>query len=352
MGRTTKHLKLVAFAFLCASRSCFAEAPDPIIDSLDRPRKKLMDAQEVIYKMLRQLAAPFAVSEVSPLAITTLLLLAGFAQADDHSALNIRGNWEFAAHSKLHFSEDPLVITPTRITLRNRLQVCRADYRITSVNDGNTYPGGPIDDTGHYTTIKLTLENSNCPPDVHYFSIAFASGETDAAHFAEVSSAKTALDFGFLRRVVLPADVPRFTSDEIAIYRDFLLHYPGPSDQMIGMQDTTVAFVASMAFGDEPNPPNLNLPAYHGRKLPSEVIVLTDENALTRVAAAGKLLDPKMRSSFRFTLSEIAFDSKHEQAVFVFAALCGCKGGQRGTVLYELKNGRWELQRVLNYWVG
>jgi hypothetical protein len=294
-------------------------------------------------------------SPCSPIRLTiaALLLSATPVQADDQSAPNIRGNWEFGAHSKLHFSEDPLIITPTRITLRNRLEVCSADYLITSVKDGNTYPGGPIDDTGHYTTINLTLENSNCSPDVHNFAIAFASGETDAAHFAEFNSAKTVLDFGSLRRVVLPADVPRFTADEIAIYRDFLLHYPGPPSQIIGMQDTTVAFVASMAFGDDPNPPNLNIPAYHGRKLPSEVITLTHENAVSPIAAAGKSLDPKMRSSFRLTLSEIAFDSKHEQAVFVFAALCGCKGGQGGTVLYELKNGRWELQRpMLNDWIG
>jgi hypothetical protein len=285
------------------------------------------------------------------LTIAALLFSATLVQADDQPAPNIRGNWEFAAHSKLHFSEDPLIITPTRITLRNRLEVCSADYRITSVKDGNTYPGGPIDDTGHYTTINFALENSNCSPDVHYFAIAFASGEADAAHFAEVSSAKTVLDFGSLRRVVLPADVPPFTADEIAIYRDFLLHYPGHADQMIGMQDTTVAFVASMAFGDEPNP-GLSIPAYHGRKLPSEVIALTDENVVTQIAAAGKSLDHKMRRSYRFTLSEIAFDSNHQQAAFIFGALCGCKGGQGGTVVYELKNGRWELQRMLNNWIG
>jgi hypothetical protein len=284
--------------------------------------------------------------------LAALLFFAALVQADDQPAPNIRGNWEFAP-SKIHFSEDPLVITRTRITLRYRSEVCSADYRITSVKDGNTYPGGPMDDTGQYTTTNLTLENSNCSPDVHHFAIAFASGETDAAHFAEFNNAKTVLAFGSLRRVMLPADVPHFTADEIAIYRDFLLHYPGPPDQMIAMQDTTVAFVASMAFGDEPNPPILNIPAYHGRKLPSEVVALTDENAVSPIAAVGKSLDPKTRSSFRFTVSEIAFDSKHEQAVFIFAALCGCKGGQGGTVLYELKNGRWELQRpLLNYWMG
>jgi hypothetical protein len=296
-------------------------------------------------------------SSCSPkrLTIAALLFSATLVQADDQSAPNIRGKWEFAL-SKTHFSEDPLVITRTRITLRNKSEVCTADYRVSSVNDGNTYPGGPIDDTGHYTTINLTLlfrENSNCSRDVHNFAITFASGETNAAHFAEFNSARTVVDFGSLRRVVLPAHVPPFTADEIAIYRDFLLNYPGPRSQMIGMQDTTVAFVASMAFGDEPNPPNLNIPAYHGRKLPREVIAPTDDNAVRPIAAAGKSLDPKMRSSFRFTLSEIAFDSTKNQAAFMFAALCGCKGGQAGTVLYELKKGRWERQHpMLNYWQG
>jgi hypothetical protein len=46
-------------------------------------------------------------------------------------------------------------------------------------------------------------------------------------------------------------DAPRFTGDEIEIYRDFLLHYPEQLSNMIGMQGTRVAFVASMAFGDE-----------------------------------------------------------------------------------------------------
>jgi hypothetical protein len=159
------------------------------------------------------------------------------------------------------------------------------------------------------------------------------------------------------------ADAPPFTGDEIAIYRDFLLHYPEQLSNMIGMQGTTAAFVAPMAFGDEPNPPNLTIPAYSGRKLPPEVIALTDEEAVTaRIAAAGKLVDLKKRSPnelpdggqrMHFTLSEIAFDSKHEQAAFVYSALCGCKGGSRGTVVYELNNGEWKRKgRILNVWQG
>jgi hypothetical protein len=159
------------------------------------------------------------------------------------------------------------------------------------------------------------------------------------------------------------ADTAPFTDDEIAIYRDFLIHYPEQLSNMIGMQDTTVAFVASIAYGPEPDPPNLEIPACSGRKLPPEVMVLTGEKAVTeRIAAEGKLVDPKKISPYQgpdgyvrthLTLSEIAFDSKHELAAFIFSASCRCKGGQGGTVVYELKNGRWERRRpLLNYWIG
>src|ERR1700684_3268094 len=70
-------------------------------------------------------------------------------------------------------------------------------------------------------------------------------------------------------------EAPRFTGDEIAIYRDFLLHYPEQLSNMIGMQDTTVAFVASAPFRGEPAPPSMKAPAYSGRKLPPEVMALT-----------------------------------------------------------------------------
>jgi hypothetical protein len=148
------------------------------------------------------------------------------------------------------------------------------------------------------------------------------------------------------------ADAPIMTGDEIAIYRDFLLHYPEQLSNIIGMQDTTVAFVASMAFADEANPPNLEIPAYSGRQLPAEVMELTYENAVTaRIAAEGKLPDRSVK--WHFTLSEIAFDSKHEQAAFVYSALCGCKGGSRGTVVYELQNGQWKRKKpILNFWRG
>jgi len=160
------------------------------------------------------------------------------------------------------------------------------------------------------------------------------------------------------------AAAPPFTADEIAIYRDFLLHYPQQLSNMIGMQDTTVPFEADMAFGDDPKPPGLEIPAYSGRKLPPEVTALTDEQAVTaRIAAAGQLVEPRKRDPdagpdgflrMHFTLSEIAFDSKRELAVFVYSASCGCKGGSRGTVVYVLtKNREWSQKGpILNFWIS
>ena len=152
------------------------------------------------------------------------------------------------------------------------------------------------------------------------------------------------------------SDPPRALDNEIPIYRDFLLHYPDNPTYMIGMQATTVAFVASKAFGEEPNPPDVQAPSYSGRKLPPEIMALTEEKAvLARAAAEGKIVeaDPAKRNRFHLTLSEIAFDSAHQQAALVYSATCGCKGGGGGTVVYELKNGQWRRKGlILNAWIG
>jgi hypothetical protein len=145
------------------------------------------------------------------------------------------------------------------------------------------------------------------------------------------------------------ADAPGFTDDEIAIYCDFLLHYPEQPSEMIGMQDYTFRFVEAMAFGDEPNPPKLNLetPAYSARQLPHEVMELTTEDAVTtRAAAERKPIYPELRN--RLKLSEIAFDSKREHAAFVYSSMRG-KGGTSGTVVYERENGKWKRKEILNF---
>ena len=159
------------------------------------------------------------------------------------------------------------------------------------------------------------------------------------------------------------ADIAQpFTSDEVAIYRDFLLHYPDQLSNIIGMQDTTVAFTPSVPSRDEQVPPNLKVPAYSGRKLPPEIMALTDEKEVTaRITAEGHLIDTNRRGPYQgpdgyvrthLTLSEIAFDSAQEHAAFIYSAICDGLCGQGGMVLYELKKGHWKLKTIQNAWVG
>jgi hypothetical protein len=159
------------------------------------------------------------------------------------------------------------------------------------------------------------------------------------------------------------ADIAQpFTSDEVAIYRDFLLHYPDQLSNIIGMQDSTVAFTTPVFSRSEPVPPNLKVPAYSGRRLPPEIMALTDEKEVTaRIAVAGKLIDPNKRAPYQgpdgyvrthLTLSEIAFDPEHKHAAFIYSATCSCLGGQGGMVLYEVKHGHWRFQTIENNWVG
>ena len=54
------------------------------------------------------------------------------------------------------------------------------------------------------------------------------------------------------------------------------------------------------------------------------------------------------RYADRLKLSEIAFDSKHEHAAFVYSSMKG-KGGTSGTVVYELKDGQWKRKAILNF---
>ena len=145
------------------------------------------------------------------------------------------------------------------------------------------------------------------------------------------------------------ADAPPFTPDEIAIYRDFLLHYPEQPSEMIGMQDYTLRFVEAYAFGDEPNPPKLNLqtPPYSARQLPPAVMELTTEDAVTtRAAAEGKPIYSELKN--RLKLSEIAFDSRREHAAFVYSSMQG-KGGTSCTVVYEMKDGQWTRNKISNF---
>jgi hypothetical protein len=160
------------------------------------------------------------------------------------------------------------------------------------------------------------------------------------------------------------AQQAEFSNDEIAIYRDFLLHYPERLGDLIGMEPATRDFSQMLKTGD-PSLASFNLviPTQSGRKLPEEIVLLADEEAVTRrLADAGRLVPisergpgtrPDGYTSTHLRLSEIAFDQDHRLAVLIFDAECHCKGGESGIALYKHTENGWRLQKpLLSHWIG
>jgi hypothetical protein len=155
-----------------------------------------------------------------------------------------------------------------------------------------------------------------------------------------------------------------FSSDEMAIYQDFLLHYPDHLGDLIGMQQTTGDFSQMKRFSHAPfEALNLAIPTRSDRKLPAEIMQLTSEEIVTRrIADAGRLVPIEKRNSptrpdgyvsTQLQLSEIAFDHEHELAVLIYNARCAGKCGEGGVVLYRHTEHGWRReQSLLDYWVS
>jgi hypothetical protein len=311
-------------------------------------------------------------------AIFIMVFNVGIVQGNDVDTARMIGTWSVSdvepRESRNHGAPNvtaPMLISESQIAWdANNHRQCTAGYSVVSRATSSTFPGGPIANDNAadaYTIFQLRLNQRTCDQSIAFVTLSFAADVTDIGHFATLSADRTVLGHGAIFRLsddqqTVGATEP-LTPDEIAIYRDFLLHYPDQTSNMIGMQETTVAFYAPLAFGYESNPPDVITPTHHSRKLPPEVMALADEAAVTeRIAAAGRLIDAKKLNAeqgpdgyvrTRLTLSEIAFDSKHETAVLVFAAHCNGKCGSRGTVVYKMEDGHWRrMKPILNFWVG
>lgn len=236
-------------------------------------------------------------------AIVVMVFNVGIVQANDVDTARMIGTWSVSdlepRESRNHSA--PIVTEPMLISEReiswaaaNHHQ-CTAGYSIVSRAAAPTFPGGPIENNNAadaYTIFQLRLDQRTCDQSIAFVTLSFAADVTDIGHFATMNSDRTVLAHGAIFRI--PDDrqtagaTGPFTPDEIAIYCDFLLHYPDQMSNMIGMQETTVAFYPPLAFGYESNPPDVITPTHSNRKLPPEVMALTDEVAVTaRIAAAG-----------------------------------------------------------------
>jgi hypothetical protein len=72
--------------------------------------------------------------------------------------------------------------------------------------------------------------------------------------------------------------------------------------------------------------------------------------------AAGKSLEKAVNDAFRrglFSMSEIAFDRDHREALVIYRFVCGSLCGSGGTWLFEKANGVWKrIDRVCGGWVS
>jgi hypothetical protein len=53
------------------------------------------------------------------------------------------------------------------------------------------------------------------------------------------------------------------------------------------------------------------------------------------------------------TLSEVAFDKKHQHAAMSFSFVCGGLCGHGGTIVFKKENGKWkESKRQCSSWIS
>jgi hypothetical protein len=162
--------------------------------------------------------------------------------------------------------------------------------------------------------------------------------------------------------------------DQLTIYRDFLSHYEEyvQLSNLLGMQSVTVPFaidtfggIDRSVYGPKGCLYHLKMEPQSGivHRLPPEIMQFGNFDSVSRRIAAARTQQATPKGSkgvgpdgyvlTNFTLSEIIFDVTHRHAVFNFSANCNCLGGQGGTVLYELKGGKWTKSKTFcDEWEG
>ncbi len=145
------------------------------------------------------------------------------------------------------------------------------------------------------------------------------------------------------------------TADQIAIYRTFLASYNTGLNAPINVATMTVEF--------NPDPSDLkSCLKEFGSSIASEKVhrFSTEFSGLRKIRVIdpkthktsdpgiairqGDSVDQAVKAGFAagvLTLSEIVFDPTHHLAAFTYSFYCGALCGNGGTVVYEMKNGKW-----------
>ena len=146
------------------------------------------------------------------------------------------------------------------------------------------------------------------------------------------------------------------TSDEITIYREFLLSYTHGSKTTLNVSDVTDPFSPSdsdvkgclKALGPI-------TPKHIVHRFSTEFSGLSNIRLVNvpthkfadpgQAIRRGDSVDHAVKAGFRagvLSFSEIRFDAKHRLAAFSYNFHCGALCGHGGVVIFELRNGHWE----------
>jgi hypothetical protein len=164
------------------------------------------------------------------------------------------------------------------------------------------------------------------------------------------------------------------TADQIAVYRAFLTDYQSGSKSQLNVANITDPFQpdSDPMQSDGKSGRDSCMKAFPSHIGATEVHLLPNEFTSAKVRLVDptqhKLADPgdsirrpqdvdaAVEAGFAaalMTLSEVVFDGQHHLAAFSYSFVCGRLCGNGGTVIYELRNGRWRRSaRRCSSWVS
>ena len=157
------------------------------------------------------------------------------------------------------------------------------------------------------------------------------------------------------------------TADQIAIYHNFLQSYDTGLKAPINLADTTSEFRPDASdlksclkeFGSSVSPQELHRFTAEFSDLRKIHLIDPDTHKISDPGIAirrGESADQAVKAGFEagvLTLSEITFDPTRHYAAFSYSFHCGALCGNGGTVVYELKNEKWERsKRFCSVWIS
>jgi hypothetical protein len=151
------------------------------------------------------------------------------------------------------------------------------------------------------------------------------------------------------------------TTEQISIYRAFLIDYDNGSKDILNVAQTTGTFEADdgdltgcMKTFNKANSRALVTHNFQPDTFPIDSVHLVDPETHQisdpgNAIREGQSVDDAVNAGFKaalFTLSEIVFDSSHTHAALNYTFHCGSLCGHGGTVVFIKVRGTWKRSKA------